>query len=116
MMHTNYLDISKHGEVWKTPDLNMDTELKAKLKGSIRRNERVVVGSIVYVSYGDTIDFSYSPPEMRWINENALIKSEKRGDIEFTTTTDETNEESVVENETFEFIEEDESDIDPDDI
>ena len=80
IMHTTFLDIPKHAETWKTPDLSIDTEIKAKLKGSIRPSKKVDVGSIVRISYGDTIDFSYSPEEASWINQYAMIVPDEIGD------------------------------------
>tara|TARA_B110000971_G_scaffold130718_1_gene133709 strand:+ start:1273 stop:1803 length:531 start_codon:yes stop_codon:yes gene_type:complete len=80
IMHTTFLDIPKHAETWKTPDLSIDTEIKAKLKGSIRPSKKVDVGSIVRISYGDTIDFSYTPEEASWINQYAMIVPDEIGD------------------------------------
>ena len=90
ILNTQYLDIKKHQEVWNTPDLSVETELKAKLKGSIRNKSysKVVIGKLVSISYGDTIDFSYTVEEAKWIHDNLIIKSEERGDVSFSNDTE----------------------------
>ena len=86
MVHTNSLNIQSLKEIWKTPDLEFETEIRAKLKGSIRNNSKskVSVGKLVRVSYGDTIDFMYSPEEMNYITSYLEVKNDdNKGEVVF---------------------------------
>ena len=98
MLNTKCLNIESYRETWKLENLEFDNELKAKLKGSIRRGQKAQGGSIVLVSYGDTIDHIYSVEESRWINEHLVVKTsddvtfssseQSSEDVTFGATTD----------------------------
>ena len=104
ILNTIGLDISILQKTWNLPKLNIETELKAKLKGTFRNNtrDRVITGNIVCVSYGDTIDFKYSNEESSYINSNLLVANKEAGEVSFEDESivieDELNEdeESVV--------------------
>ncbi len=72
------------------PDIEFESEIRAKLKGSIRNNSKskVSIGQLVYVSYGDTIDFLYSTEETNYIMSYMAVKSKEDGDIEFNNGVD----------------------------
>ena len=59
MLNTESLNIDSLRKTWQMPDIEFESEIRAKLKGSIRNNSKskVSIGQLVYVSYGDTIDF-----------------------------------------------------------
>ena len=88
MVNIQSLNIDAIRKAWDLIDLQFETEIKAKLKGSIRNNSysKVNVGNYVMVSYGDTINFVYTPEETNYINSKLVVKSiTEEQDVEFCT-------------------------------
>jgi len=90
MLNTESLNIDSLRKTWQMPDIEFESEIRAKLKGSIRNNSKskVSIGQLVYVSYGDTIDFLYSTEETNYIMSYMAVKSKEDGDIEFNNGVD----------------------------
>lgn len=124
IVNTTYLDIDLVKKMWQLPDLTVDTKLLPKLKKLTRyRTVKVMVGNLVFISYGDRLDFCYTTEESKWLRDNAIVKSDGRGDVSFAmdeSTNDDisfTQSSEVVESDGDESDEADEAgDINLDDI
>lgn len=96
IVNTTYLDIDKTKSKWEMSSLTIDTTLLPKLKKITKyKTVKVNIGNLVYISYGDRLDFCYTPEETKWLNDNALVKSDRRGDVSFSV--EESKEDDPVE-------------------